>query len=93
MRDEKGDEVAGVEVWLLWEDGADRAVTGLKPQYGAGYADFDVERGVRYSIGVGEVGLPLLDDLQVPFCFPTEGEESGPVLGSWRIVLAPPAVE
>lgn len=91
VQDEKGDQVAGVEVWLLWDEGADRAVTGLKPQYGAGYADFDVERGGRYSIGVGELGLPLLEDLQVPFCFPAEGE--GPILGSWRIVLAPPIVE
>jgi len=87
VRDERGAGLAGVEVWLMWPGGADRAVTGLKPQSGAGYADFNVERGVKHSLGVGELGLPLVTDLRIEPCPVGEDEES--LIGSWRIVLEP----
>jgi hypothetical protein len=87
VRDERGRGVPGVEVWLMWPGGADRAVTGLKPQRGAGYADFDAEPGASYEIGVGELGMPLVTDLQVGPCVQEEVEE--PLMGSWRIVLGP----
>jgi hypothetical protein len=93
VKDERGREVPGVEVWLLWAGGADRAVTGLKPQYGAGYVDFSAEQGLSYSIGVGQLGQPLLNDLRLRLC-PANAEtglEAGTVWGSWRIVLSPPA--
>ncbi len=89
VRDEHGAGLAGVEVWLMWPGGADRAMTGLKPQSGAGYADFNAERGVpgsvNYSLGIGELGMPLVTDLRIAFCPPKKGKE--PLLGSWRIVL------
>jgi len=87
VRDERGAGVAGVEVWLTWPGGADRAVTGLKPRHGAGYADFDAEPGVRYALGVGELGMPLVTDLRLESCPGEEGEEA--LMGSWRIVLEP----
>ncbi len=83
VQDERGAGVAGVEVWLMWDGGADRAVTGLKPPHGAGYADFNVEPGVRYSLGVGELAMPLATGLQVEPCPDTDFS------GSWRILLAP----
>jgi len=87
VRDEHGKGVSGVEVWLMWAGGADRAVTGLKPQQGAGYADFDAESGVRYSLGVGELGMPLVTDLGLQPC-PIDEETS-----SWRILLEPRSAE
>ena len=33
------------EVWLIWDNGADRAITGLRPEKGLGYADFGVAPG------------------------------------------------
>ena len=83
VRDERGAGVAGVEVWLMWDGGADRAVTGLKPQHGAGHADFEAALGVRYSIGVGELGMPLISNLRLEPC---PGDEE---TGSWRILLEP----
>lgn len=89
VRDEHGVGLDGVVVWLMWPGGADRAVTGLKPQRGAGYADFDVEPGasgsVNYALGIGELGLPLVTDLRIKPCPARKGKE--PLLGSWRIVL------
>ena len=87
VKDERGEEVAGVEVWLMWPGGADRAVTGLKPQEGVGYADFDVEWGVNYSLGTSELGRPLVTALRLEPCPASEG--AGPMIGSWRIVLQP----
>ena len=87
VRDERGAGLAGVEVWLTWSGGADRAVTGLKPSHGAGYADFDVEPGVRYLLGVGELGLPLVTDLRIEPC---DVEEDGePLMCSWYVALGP----
>jgi len=91
VRDERGAGVAGVEVWLMWPGGADRAVTGLKPQYGAGYADFGVEPGARYSLGIGELGMPLVTGLRIEPCPVAEGAE--PLMGSWRILLEPRSPE
>ena len=87
VKDDEGDQVAGIELWLMWPGGADRAVTGLKPQQGVGYADFYGEPGVSYSLGISELGMPLVADLQIENCPTAEGE--GPILGSWRIELAP----
>jgi hypothetical protein len=89
VRDERGGGLDGVEVWLMWPGGADRAVTGLKPQSGAGYADFGVDQGlpesINYALGVSELGMPLVADLQITSCPAQKGKE--PLLGSWRIVL------
>jgi len=87
VTDERGAGIPGVEVWLMWPGGADRAVTGLKPWEGAGYADFNVESGASYVLGVGELGTPLVTNLQVEPC-PREGDDE-PLMGSWRIVLGP----
>ena len=88
VQDEYGRGVPGVEVWLTWAQGADRAVTGLKPEHGMGYADFNVGPDIAYTISVGEPGMPLVSGLQLEEC-PTETEEGEAVLGSWRVILAP----
>ena len=85
VRDEHETGLDGVVVWLMWPGGADRAVTGLKPRNGAGYADFDVEPGVSYALGIGELGMPLVTDLRIESCPARKGKE--PLLGSWRIVV------
>jgi len=87
VRDEHGAGLSGVAVWLMWSDGADRAVTGLKPQNGAGYADFNTERGVSYALGIGELRMPLVTDLRIEPC-PTD-EDQEPLMGSWFVVLEP----
>jgi hypothetical protein len=85
VQDEAGAGVPGVEVWLMWDGGSDRAVTGLKPERGMGYADFDAEQGVDYSIGISELGAPLGSGLRLESCPEEKGKE--PLVGSWRIVL------
>ena len=101
VQDEDGDGVPGVELWLTWAEGADRAVTGLKPGEGPGYADFNVDPETTYAISVGELGLPLITNLQLEECPIEEAaeedaeenltpdEDIAPIIGSWRIVIAP----
>lgn len=70
----------GVVLWLLWADGADRAVTGLRPQIDPGYADFHLKPGVLYALSVGEPNAPLLAGLMLPPC--PDG-----TWGSWEVVV------
>jgi hypothetical protein len=91
IEDEGGNGVPGVEVWLLWDGGADRAVTGLKPADGAGYADFGAEADISYTVAVGELGRPLISGLSIADCTADAGEE--PLTGAWRILVLHQPVE
>jgi len=85
VQDEEGEEVPGVELWLMWNGGSDHAVTGLKPERGAGYADFDAQTEVDYSLGVSQLGAPPVTGLRLELCPEEKGKE--PLVGSWRVVL------
>lgn len=62
------------EIWLIWADGADRAITGFQPEKGLGYADFTVAPGQNYNLYIDSPsGLPVLT-VQVEPCPPAEGE-------------------
>jgi len=74
--------IPGIEVWLLWEEGADRAVTGLRPAAGLGYADFAVAPGA-YNFYVGApTGVPLAS-LRIEPC--TSSEEAS--WSSWTLYV------
>lgn len=85
--DETGEGVPGIEVWLRWSDGADRAMTGLKPGRGPGYVDFRAAPDVTYTVSVVESGMPLVTGLRLEDC--SVEEDGEPFAGSWRLVLAP----
>ncbi len=70
----------GVVLWLLWADGADRAVTGLRPWVSPGYADFNLQSGVLYALSVDEPNAPVISGLALPLC-PDGGQ------GSWELVI------
>ena len=64
----------GREVWLLWEDGADRAVTGFNPEMGLGYADFTVAPGRVYKLYIDVPRGAPVSTIQVEPCTADEGE-------------------
>lgn len=66
--------VPGREVWLLWEDGADRAVTGFNPEIGFGYADFTVAPGQVYKLYIDVPRGAPVSTIQVEPCTGDEGE-------------------
>ena len=50
----------GIDLWLLWTDGADHAVTGLRPTQGLGYVDFQVIPEQAYNLYINQpTGIPL----------------------------------
>ncbi|MGC9467168.1 MAG: hypothetical protein ACP5HS_01125 [Anaerolineae bacterium] len=61
------------EVWLIWEEGADRAITGLRPEEGLGYVDFAVKPGLSYNLYIDAPSGPPVFVVQVEPCPPTEG--------------------
>lgn len=54
--DKAGNPVPGVEVLVSWEGGQDRFFTGLKPEFGLGYGDFEMADGVNYSVQLATGG-------------------------------------
>ncbi len=61
------------EIWLIWESGADRAITGFRPEIGLGYADFDVEPGHVYNLYIDSPTGPPVLTVQIEPCPPDEG--------------------
>lgn len=67
------EELPMTEIWLTWDNGADRAITGFKPDLGLGYADFQVETGEIYKLYLeSPTGAPI-STLQMMPCTQEEG--------------------
>jgi len=49
-------QIAGVEVIVTWDGGEDHFYTGLQPELGRGYADFDMAADVVYAVRLAEAG-------------------------------------
>ncbi len=84
--DAAGNPLPAVEVVVEWPGGRDHFFTGLKPELGLGYGDFEMTAGVAYEV------YPLPDgemvvDLQAPACRDTQG---GSYPGSWRLIYRRP---
>lgn len=75
-------QIAGVEVIVTWDGGEDHFYTGLQPEMGRGYADFDMTEGVVYAVRLAEAG-ETARELSTFTC-------SGGYPGSWRITFQQP---
>jgi hypothetical protein len=73
--------LAGVVLWLTWSEGADRAVTGLRPWIDGGYADFQLEPDTVYALSIDEPNAPVVSGLTIPFC------PSGEQEGTWQVIV------
>jgi hypothetical protein len=75
VHDATGNGLAGVEIVVTWSTGQDRFFTGLRPEQGRGYADFDMEPRIEYDVSLasfkGEVAQGLTSDLSSGVC-PTD---------------------
>lgn len=80
VRDAEGEQLPNVELLVRWDGGEDRFVTGLKPDVGLGYADFDLERGQSYQLVV--IGAP--SQVQKIVAEPCEGTS---YLATWQVLL------
>jgi len=87
IEDEKGIGVPGIEVWVTWDGGADRFVTGLKPEKGPGYGDLDLQPGIAYDVAVAESALPLVKGLKTEQCPSSDPAQT--ILSSWQLTFRP----
>jgi hypothetical protein len=87
VQDEKGDEAPGVEVWVTWDDGADRFVTGLKPEKGQGYGDVDIQPDKTYAVAIAQSALPIAAGIKTEQC--PSSDPSQTILASWRLTFGP----
>ncbi|HET7089384.1 MAG TPA: hypothetical protein VFL17_12115 [Anaerolineae bacterium] len=87
VQDAEGNGLPGVDVWITWDGGADRFVTGLKPELGPGFGDFDMQPDVSYRVGAGSQStLALVGNLSADPCTTDVGAEGRL---SWNVVLQP----
>jgi len=73
--DAGGTGLPGVEVVVTWNTGQDRFFTGLRPEKGQGYADFEMAPEVEYDVSLasyrGDTAQGLSSDLTPGVC-PTD---------------------
>jgi hypothetical protein len=50
--DAENQPLPNVELIIRWQEGEDRFYTGLKPERGVGYADYDLASGKSYQVGI-----------------------------------------
>ncbi|MGD2027466.1 MAG: tetratricopeptide repeat protein [Anaerolineales bacterium] len=83
--DGAGNPVPGVAILVSWDTNTNRFITGLKPEYGLGYADFEMDPAVTYSLRL-EVGGDPVNSITVQQC---ENADE-PYWGSWQFNFAQP---
>ncbi len=76
--------VAGVAAIVTWDGGSSRFVTGLKPEFGMGYADFAMEPLMTYTLRLEDGGDPVTGLTGSP-CPPEAG-----YFGGWRLNFTQP---
>jgi hypothetical protein len=84
--DAAGRGVPGVEVLVIWDEGQDRFVTGLKPELGGGFADFAAAADTTYTVQLEAAPAPVTG-LKMESCPASEGEAT---TGSWLLIFAQP---
>jgi hypothetical protein len=84
--DAAGQGVPGLQVVVSWNGGESRFFTGLKPEFGLGYADFSMDPGVVYTVRLDEGGQ-IVPDLTAAECESEGGER---FWGAWVLVFEQP---
>ncbi len=78
-----GAGIPGERIRVRWEDGESVFVSGLKVERGDAYADFQMERGIRYTIDMPGASDPLDASLSAEPCSAGDSES----LQSYRAVF------
>jgi hypothetical protein len=84
--DASGQPVPGVAVTITWNGEQERFFTGLKPEIGLGYADYQMDPQLSYTLRVGDGGQSI-EDVQAAECEASGGSR---FWGSWRLTLVQP---
>jgi len=77
-------ELPGQPIRVRWTNGESTFYTGLKPERGDGYADFDMEPGLAYTIEMPGLSDPSSSPITADECFTEDGASS---VKSWRVTF------
>jgi hypothetical protein len=77
-------QLPGQPVRVRWSGGESRFFTGLKPERGAGFADFQMDAGVEYILDMPNRADPLPQPLSAAACTTEAGERA---LRSYRVAF------
>ena len=87
--DASGNPVPGIEISVTWASGEERFFTGLKPEFGLGYADFTMTQGERYTVQLQASPAGGAGSLPVTGLVASECEQDGKRFwGVWKLVFA-----
>ncbi|MCG2784703.1 MAG: hypothetical protein L6461_06320 [Anaerolineae bacterium] len=67
LEDASGKPASGIEIVITWLGGDESFFTGLKPELGFGYADFEMNPGVEYALSLSN-GITRISGLQASTC-------------------------
>jgi hypothetical protein len=73
--------VPGVEIVVSWDGREEHFFSGLKPEFGLGYADFEMQPGTVYKLQLAS-GSEAVPGLTPTDC---QGEDGSTWYGSWRV--------
>lgn len=76
VRDSNNARLPGQPVLVRWADGESTFFTGLKPERGEDYADFQMEPGLAYTVQMPGLSDPYSTPLEARTCPTLNGEES-----------------
>jgi len=79
-----GQGIPGERLRVEWDDGESLVVSGLKPERGAAYADFEMEAGKSYVVSMPGLSDPVSSPLLADSCITESGEEA---ITSYRVVF------
>lgn len=82
VQDFNGEGVPGQPIRVRWDKGDSNFYTGLKPERGPGYADFEMERGKGYIIEMPGLSDPSSQPLSAAPCTTDNGK---PATISYRV--------
>lgn len=88
VTDAGGNPVPGVGLQVRWEGGQEVFYTGLKPEFGLGYADYEMSEGGVYSLTLAEGGELVNGLAPSGDCPATSNGSTYP--GSWRVNFRQP---
>jgi hypothetical protein len=86
VRDKTGKPVPGVEIDITWNGGEEHFFTGLKPELGNGYADFQMSDDVVYALRLADASTNI-PDITIPSC---PGDTGNTANGVLRLVFQQP---
>lgn len=84
--DTNGNGIPGIEIIMTWSGGEEHFFTGLKPELGAGYADFAMTPDLTYTLRLAD-GSQVITNLTATQCQTEDGQTAW---GAWDLVFVQP---